>query len=582
MNSDPISDLNAKGNIDLKPELKTIKDWLNQNESGDWVEGVNKDFRFNLDGFKFTHGVQHIWGWAFHVSDKIQSVDIISLDLHGNIYFRKAQINKIREDVEAVFNCENARMSGFSFLGSAVSPMDSQAIEMVILFRFTHKKNRYISLMKSAHDYAPDKKIIVKNKIAKTHWNIKKGASLLKSGELQRLFFSVTRVFSRRIENSDILYNQCEATRKAKHYLANGAELIFDHVLGGGSNAYSKIRIDELVENAQGAVVISYSVKNLSFTLKVIDNDGVIEDFFIQDLIGCLQELSSYTKKIFINNLVSFPRPEALIEALIKVVGEHSVHLTVAFHEHYAICPSHFLLNAEGRFCNVPKTSVCQSCLLKNPYGFTSLAESQDVDVWREKWNRLFSKASQLLFFSEASLSLVARVFSELDQDKVTVLAHQVDLSDWSPIKPNFSDGLKIGVVGSLSHHKGSEIIQNLAREIEIRQLDIGIQIIGHIDGPSHALISSTGPYNHNQLPDLISESGANIFILPSIVPETFSYVTSELMELNLPIISFDFGAPAERLKDYSLGETIPLGSTSEMLDSVLAFYRKVKRIYTP
>ena len=36
--------------------------------------------------------------------------------------------------------------------------------------------------------------------------------------------------------------------------------------------------------------------------------------------------------------------------------------------------------------------------------------------------------------------------------------------------------------------------------------------------------------------------------------PETFSYVVSELMQMDIPIISFDFGAQGEKLKHYEKG----------------------------
>lgn len=572
-------DLEFDNNLTLKSGAKTIKDWLIENEPDGWIEGADEEFRFSLDNLELNDGVQHLWGWAFDVSAQINSVEIIGLDSSFNIHIRKAESNKTREDVEAVFGGKNARMSGFSFLGSCADPTEDRPAEMAIIFRFANKKDRLISLIEPNKGNSFDNTIIPNSDRAKARWNIKKGTSLIRSGEFDKLVSGVSRVFGRRLKQSDILDDHNKAMKVAREHLAKGAELIFDHSLGGGCNAYSRTRIDELVHNGKGAVVLSYSVQSLRPTLRIIKPNNVIEEFFIKDVVSCLHYISPDVKNIFINNLVSFPKPELLIDTLTKMVEEHSIHLSIAFHEHYAICPSHFLLDAEGRFCDVPEVNICKSCLHRNPYGFTSLAESQDVEIWRQKWGQLLSKATSLLFFSQATLDLVSRAFPHLDQDKINVVPHLVDLDMWTTIEPNYSKGLKIGVVGFLSHHKGAEIVQNLAVEIAARQLDVSIYIIGNIDGDAHSLIETTGPYNHDQLPSLIEDSGANVFIMPSIVPETFSYVTAELMALNLPIISFDFGAPAERLKTYKLGETMPLGSSAEILDSVLEFYSKIKNL---
>jgi hypothetical protein len=52
---------------------------------------------------------------------------------------------------------------------------------------------------------------------------------------------------------------------------------------------------------------------------------------------------------------------------------------------------------------------------------------------------------------------------------------------------------------------------------------------------------------------------------VPSIWPETYSYVTTELMRLNVPVACFNLGAPPERVARY------PLGRVIERIDAALA-----------
>ena len=41
---------------------------------------------------------------------------------------------------------------------------------------------------------------------------------------------------------------------------------------------------------------------------------------------------------------------------------------------------------------------------------------------------------------------------------------------------------------------------------------------------------------------------------MPSVCPETYSYVTDEIMAMDMPIVVFGIGAPAERVARYTRG----------------------------
>ena len=44
-------------------------------------------------------------------------------------------------------------------------------------------------------------------------------------------------------------------------------------------------------------------------------------------------------------------------------------------------------------------------------------------------------------------------------------------------------------------------------------------------------------------------EEDIDLFFIPSIWPETFSYTTSEIMSMHMPVAVFPIGAPVERVK---------------------------------
>ena len=79
----------------------------------------------------------------------------------------------------------------------------------------------------------------------------------------------------------------------------------------------------------------------------------------------------------------------------------------------------------------------------------------------------------------------------------------------------------------------------------------------------------STGKYKREDLPQIIKDEQIDIFLIPSIWPETFSYTAQEVMMMELPLMVFDLGAPAERVKKYTKGIIINEISAVAVLDTV-------------
>jgi glycosyltransferase involved in cell wall biosynthesis len=65
--------------------------------------------------------------------------------------------------------------------------------------------------------------------------------------------------------------------------------------------------------------------------------------------------------------------------------------------------------------------------------------------------------------------------------------------------------------------------------------------------------------------------------MLPSIWPETFSFVAEELMSMQVPLCCFDLGAPAERVREYGLGRVIRETDAEAALDAAGALLRSMR-----
>ena len=100
--------------------------------------------------------------------------------------------------------------------------------------------------------------------------------------------------------------------------------------------------------------------------------------------------------------------------------------------------------------------------------------------------------------------------------------------------------------------------MRELVNHIENHQLAAKVILFGEIDiAISSASFEVTGRYDIGCLESLILEKKIDVFLLPSIVPETFSFTAEEIMQMGFPLIVFNLGAPAERVRSYRLGKVI-------------------------
>ena len=91
------------------------------------------------------------------------------------------------------------------------------------------------------------------------------------------------------------------------------------------------------------------------------------------------------------------------------------------------------------------------------------------------------------------------------------------------------------------------------------------ITVIGTLDADMPAkVVSETGRYLPADLSTLCRTHGINVFWLPSIWPETFSFVLHEMRAMGLPILAYDVGAQADTLRREGGERLLPLSASME------------------
>jgi glycosyltransferase involved in cell wall biosynthesis len=121
--------------------------------------------------------------------------------------------------------------------------------------------------------------------------------------------------------------------------------------------------------------------------------------------------------------------------------------------------------------------------------------------------------------------------------------------------------------LGGINEAKGATIVKNLVAYIDENKLNAKVVLIGEISIPiSSKSFEITGRYDKKNLPNIVKQFNITKFFIPSIWPETFSYTADEIMQMGYPLIVFDLGAPAERVRNYELGMVIEMDKINEVL----------------
>ncbi|MEW6560999.1 MAG: glycosyltransferase family 4 protein [Pseudomonadota bacterium] len=523
---------------------------------------------YNIDHLVIKADVLLCWGWIFCEDDPLADLQLRLSLTDGRVIERTVERGKLREDVRDAFPQNlNAAASGFMII-SAWTDAELTTAELIVTITSGVRKYVPIYQRESVANggFMPRKQHSSRMGVTLAL----RAFRLIRIGHFKVFWEKMRRYFA---AHPARVRDPAEALRVALKGTNSGdpALLVIDHDLGGGAPQYRSRLIEQRIKAGKTSLLLTFHVPTLNFATQVYGPSGTgrIALTELDPLLELARE--GWIRDIYFNNSVSFRHPERVpdfICALRKISGGH---LTLAVHDFNMLCPSHFLLNSSGKFCDVPATHVCASCLPLNQEGFVNFFPARDIRLWRSNWRKVIDEADELVFFSHSTKQLFLKAYPDVERGRLHVRPHAMDYFRVQPLHISSSSKLHIGVVGNIGRHKGSQVIAQLANTIKEQGCEARITIFGLIDEPvSKEVVTITGRYSHEELPNLIAKSGVNLMLLPSIVPETFSYVIHELIQMELPIVCFNLGAQADALRDYTLGRVIPPLDAGELLDALL------------
>lgn len=296
--------------------------------------------------------------------------------------------------------------------------------------------------------------------------------------------------------------------------------------------------------------------------------------------------MNSNFENLIINHIITYPIPE-VIKILKKVKKNKKIRVIFNLHDYFTVCPSFNLLNQDAEFCNIPEDiEFCEKCLEANPfvkqmvtYNFFKV---NSLVQWRKTFKDFFEIVDEVRCFSNTSKELILKAYPFLEE-KIKVIPHKVDWVRPVKISTDFRN-LNIGILGNINIAKGAEVVWNLYRYLKKKKIEnVKLHVFGKlmIDKPveKDKWLEIYGPYKKEELPELMEQYNINVIFIPSICPETFCYAAEEGMKMGLPVVVFNIGAPAERVKTYEKGIILDYKKKEDpayVLETILKFWREL------
>jgi GT2 family glycosyltransferase len=246
----------------------------------------------------------------------------------------------------------------------------------------------------------------------------------------------------------------------------------------------------------------------------------------------------------------------------------------VRVHDYAWHCPRVTYVGGDRRYCGEPSdVAVCEACVADSG---SNIEEAIGVAALRARSARVFSGARRVIVPSADTATRLSRHFPDT---RPIVIPHTED-SAIRPAPRAQRKKLRVCVIGAIGIEKGYDVLLACARDAAGRGLPIEFIVVGHTMDDRRMLATNavfvTGRYDDAEIDALIRTQGAGLAFLPSIWPETWCLTLGHAWRAGLPVMAFDIGAIAERIRRTGNGWVIPLGLPAGAINNALLAARPI------
>lgn len=248
---------------------------------------------------------------------------------------------------------------------------------------------------------------------------------------------------------------------------------------------------------------------------------------------------------------------------IFEVAEKRNIPIIYTLHDFYSICPSITLFDESTFICNYLEPENCRLCIAKK---FNLNASS--LFLWRKMFHKSLKTSKKNIVPSYGAKNIFLSVYKDLE---IQVIEHGYEKINkkfsGNPIISNEkrSNKFNIAFIGNISEEKGLKYLKEIIPEV--KGTNIVVHLFGKADSKEYNKNRQNyiyhGRYLQKDLPGLLIDNDIKVICLLSICHETYSYTLSESLICQIPVITLDLGAIAERTKTIDAGWVLPRNSTA-------------------
>lgn len=354
--------------------------------------------------------------------------------------------------------------------------------------------------------------------------------------------------------------------------------------------------------------------------IRVVNNLKKIYDPKVYYENRYFDEIFKDILKILKPEVVHFQHFIALSANLIHLAKELGFPTILSIHDSFILCHRINLINRENKLCSGPLYGLnCYTCLgdyfpprpvikrtelflkFKDLFPFIvikwtkrffippRLISQEGYEVFH-RYRYMFEvlkKVDQILIPSKFVLKMYLRYYKKLRK--------KMRLIPWGipPVNPSLKteideQRIRFCYYGSILPHKGVHLLIESLRRLPKERLlltlfgdktDWNASYYQNLYESSNGLpVEFKGSFDRSLLSENLKDQ--DVVILPSLCPETFSFVIRESNAMGIPVIGSRIGAIPEAIRDGINGFLFKPGDVRELTDCMAKFIESPKLIY--
>ena len=285
------------------------------------------------------------------------------------------------------------------------------------------------------------------------------------------------------------------------------------------------------------------------------------------DELAALLELLGWLRirAVHIHHTVGIP-----FELIEQLTNNPALETHIYVHDYSWACTRINLLGRTGSYCGVPSIQECNRCTKAQG---SLLNEKIGVAALRQRSAALFQKADTV---NAVSQDITDRLSTMLALPAANFRPYALETAELAqPVAAvhRKKGRIKIALMGGIGFHKGYAVLLGCLRDAKKRKLPLDFLIIGVSHDNKKLMryenLSITGHYKENEAEYLLARETPDIYFCASIVPESWCYTLTYAIRAGMPILSFNIGAQAARLKNYQPSHLLPINTSAAEINDL-------------